>query len=108
VPFLVQGPLEAPSVRFDLDGALTGAIGSPEDVARIAADLARNPRAVRALRDRFGLLERLPDAGRARELLEGVLGGGGGGKDGRREGRPGERPPSLEDAARGLLQGLGR
>jgi hypothetical protein len=67
---------------------------------------------VRALRDRFGLLERLPDAGRARELLEGVLGGGGGGsgsgKGGWREGRPGERPPSLEDAARGLLRGLGR
>ncbi len=34
-----------------------------------------------------------------------VLGGGDGG---RREGRPSERPPSLEDAARGLLQGLGR
>ena len=105
VPFLVQGPLEAPSVRFDLNGTLTGAIDSPEDVARIAADLARNPQAVRALRDQFNLLERLPDTGRARELLEGVLGGGGGGQ---RKGQPAERPPSLEDAARGLLQGLGR
>ena len=105
VPFLVQGRLEAPSVRFDLNGTLTSAIGSPEDIARIAADLARNPQAVQALRDQFNLLERLPDTGRARELLEGALGGGG---DGQREGQPAERPPSLKDAARGLLQGLGR
>lgn len=102
VPFVVQGPLDAPAVRFDLGGTLTGAIDSPEDIARVAADLARNPQAVRALRDRFDLLEQLPDADRARELLEGVLGGG------QRRGAPAGGAPTLEDRARGLLEGLGR
>jgi AsmA protein len=106
VPFLVQGPFAAPSVRFDLGGALTSAVSSPEDLARVAADLASNPQAVQALRDRFDVLEQLPApaAGKARDLIEGVLGGGGGRSKG---GSPKDKP-SLEDAARGLLQGFGR
>ena len=106
VPFLVQGPLTAPSVRFDLNGTLTSAISSPADLARVAVDLAKNPQAVDTLRDQFRLLEQLPGpaAGKAREVIEGVLGRGGGGRP------PGaaqpEGPPSIEDAARGLLKGL--
>lgn len=107
VPFLVQGPLTAPSVRFDLDGTLTGPVSSPEDLARVAADLAKNPKAVETLRDQYRLLEQLPvPAGKARGLIEGVLG------DDRGRGRPQvtepKGPPSLEDATRGFLKGSGR
>ncbi|HEX6011806.1 MAG TPA: hypothetical protein VFY87_08400, partial [Geminicoccaceae bacterium] len=106
VPFLVQGPLTAPSVRFDLDGVLTSAVSSPADLARLAAELASDPQAVRTLRDRFDVLEQLPApaAGKVRDAIEGVLGGGGGQPKG---GSP-RGKPSLEDAARGLLQGFGR
>jgi AsmA protein len=107
VPFLVQGPLTAPSVRFDLNGTLTDAVSSPADLARVAADLAKNPQAVRTLRDQFDLLDQLPasTAGKAREVIEGVLGGGGGGRP---QGAQPKGPPSLEDTARGLLKGFSR
>ena len=110
VPFLVQGPLAAPSVRFDLNGMLTGPITSRADLARTAADLAKNPEAVQALRDQYRLLEQLPpaDVGKARGIIEGVLGGDGGGGGDHKAGTQSERPPSLEDAARGLLKGSGR
>ena len=107
VPFLVQGPLTAPSVRFDLDGTLTGPVSSPEDLARVAADLAKNPKAVETLRNQYRLLEQLPvPAGKARGLIEGVLSGDRGG--GRPQGTEPKGPPSLEDAARGFLKGSGR
>ena len=108
VPFLVQGPLAAPSVRFDLNGVLTSAVSSPEDLARVAVDLAKNPQAVQTLRDQFNVLEQLPApaAGKVRDVIEGVLGGGGGG--GQPKGGSPSGKPSLEDAARGLLQGFGR
>jgi AsmA protein len=106
VPFLVQGPLAAPSVRFDLDGALTSAVSSPADLARVAAELASDPQAVRTLRDRFDALGQLPApaAGKVRDVIEGVLGGGGG----RPEGGSPKSAPSLEGAARELLKGFGR
>ena len=47
IPFLVQGPFASPSVRFDLNGTLTSAVGSPADLARVAADLARTRRPCR-------------------------------------------------------------
>ncbi len=75
IPFLVQGPFAAPSVRFDLNGTLTGAISSPDDLARVATDLAKNPQAVQLLRDKFDLLDQIPSAGKAGDLIEGVLGG---------------------------------
>ena len=34
LPFLVQGPFAAPSVRFNLNGTLSSAVGSPADLAR--------------------------------------------------------------------------
>jgi len=107
VPFLVQGPLAAPSVRFDLNGTLTSAIRSPADLARVAVDLAKNPQAVQILRDQFRLLEQLPvpTAGKAREVIEGVLGGGGGGRP---QGAQPKGSSGLEDTARGLLKGFGR
>ena len=49
IPFLLQGPFASPSVRFDLNGTLTSAISSPEDLARVAADLAQSPEAVQVL-----------------------------------------------------------
>ena len=94
------------SLRFDLNGTLTSAVGSPADLARVAADVVMNPQAVRTLRDQFNLLDQLPApaAGRARDLIEGVLGGGGD----RAKRTPRKGSPSLEDRARGLLEGLGR
>ena len=84
MPFLVQGPFASPSVRFDLNGTLTSAVSSPADLARVAADLAQNPQAVQVLRDQFDLLDQLPApaAGKARDLIEGVLGGAGSGSKG--------------------------
>ena len=77
IPFVMQGPFAAPSVRFDLDGSLTSAVSSREDLARVAVGLADDPRAVQLLGDKFGLLDKLPApaAGKARDLLQGVLGG---------------------------------
>ena len=94
IPFLVQGPFASPSVRFDLNGTLTSAISSPEDLARVAADLAQSPQAVQVLRDQFDLLDQLPApaAGKARDLIEGVLGGGG--DAARRAARPRACPTS--------------
>lgn len=103
IPFLVQGPYVSPSVRFDLNGTLTSAISGPEDVARLAADLAKSPDAVKALKDQFDLLEKLPvPEGAAGELLKGVLGEGGGG--GQQQKQP--APADVGKAARGLLKGL--
>ena len=98
IPFLLQGPYVSPSVRFDLNGTLTSAIDGPEDVAKLAADLAKNPEAVKVLKDKFDFLEKLP-APAAGELLKGVLGEGGGGKE-----KP--APSDLGKPARGLLKGL--
>jgi AsmA protein len=105
IPFLVQGPFASPSVRFDLNGTLTGAVSSPADLARVAADLARSPQAVQLLRDKFDLLDQIPApaAGKARDLIEGVLGGGSAPKGGEPKGAP-----NLGDAARGLLKSFGR
>ena len=55
-----RDPYASPSVRFDLNGTLTSAISGPEDVARLAADLAKSPEAVKVLKDQFDLLEKLP------------------------------------------------
>jgi AsmA protein len=106
VPFLVQGPFVSPSVRFDLNGALTSAVSSPADLARVAADLAQNPKAVQVLRDQFDLLGQLPApaAGKARDLIEGVLGGG---RD-ESKGDPPKGVPDLGGAAKELLKGFGR
>jgi AsmA protein len=106
LPFILQGPLTAPSVRFDLNGTLTSAVSSPADLARVAADLAANPKAVETLRDQFDLLGQVPApaAGKARDLIQGVLGAGGD----RRKGNSPKGTPNLEDAARGLLKGFGR
>jgi AsmA protein len=104
LPFLVQGPLDAPAIRFDLNGTLTESVSSAEDVARLAAQLANDPRAVQILRDQFKILDLLPGSSQARQLLEGVLQGTAG-KQGQSEGK---NRPSLEDAARGLLKSLGR
>ena len=99
IPFLLQGPYVSPSVRFDLNGTLTSAIDGPEDVAKLAADLAKNPEAVKVLTDKFDLLEKLPvPAGAAGEVLKGVLGEGGG------KGKP--APSDVGNAAKGLLKGL--
>ena len=105
IPFLVQGPFAAPSVRFDLNGTLTGAVSSPADLARVAGDLAQNPQAVQLLQDQFDLLDQMPApaAGKARDLIEGVLGGGAAPKGGQPK-----DAPNLGDAARGLLKGFGR
>ncbi|MGD9510312.1 MAG: AsmA-like C-terminal region-containing protein [Geminicoccaceae bacterium] len=106
IPFLVQGPYTSPSVRFDLNGTLTSAISGPEDVARLAADLAKSPDAVKLLKDQFDLLEKLPApaAGAAGELLKGVLGEGGGGDSGQQQKQP--SPADAGKAVRGLLKGL--
>ena len=102
IPFVLQGPYTSPEVRFDLNGTLTGAISGPADVAKVAADLAQSPEAVKALKDQFQLLDKLPvpAAGAAGEVLEGVLGGGG---------KQQQKPPAPVDAgkaAKGLLKGL--
>ena len=104
IPFLVQGPFASPSVRFDLNGTLTSAISSPEDLARVAANLAQSPQAVRALRDQFDLLDQLPApaAGKARDLIEGVLGGGGDAA----EGPPGQGRARPRQRGQGAAQGL--
>ena len=57
---MIQGPYAAPSVRFDLNGTLTSAIDGPEDVAHLAANLAKSPEAVKVLKDQFDLLDKLP------------------------------------------------
>ena len=103
---MVQGPFAAPSVRFDLNGSLTSAVSSREDLARVAVGLAADPQAVQLLGDKFGLLDKLPApaAGKARELLQGVLGGAASPKDGGKS----KNAPNLGDAARGLLKGFGR
>ena len=88
LPFVVQGPLLAPSIRFDLNGTLTSAVSSPADVGKLAAELARNPQALQTLRDEFGLLEKLPGGVPAKDLLQNA--------------------PAIEGAARSLLKGLGR
>ena len=100
IPFVLQGPYVSPSVRFDLNGTLTSAIDGPEDVAKLAADLAKNPEAVKVLKDKFDFLEKLPvpAAGPVGEVLKGVLGEGGG------KGKP--APSDVGEAARGLLKGL--
>jgi hypothetical protein len=101
IPFVVQGPYASPSVRFDLNGTLTSAISSPQDVANLAADLAKSPEAVKVLKDQFDLLDKLPApaAGAAGELIKGVLGEGGGEDKGRKQ----RAPPNLGKTARGLL-----
>ena len=106
IPFLVQGLFASPEVRFDLNGTLTSAISSPEDLARVAANLAQSPQAVRALRDQFDLLDQLPApaVGKARDLIEGVLGGGGDAA----KGRPAKGVPDLGSAAKGLLKRFGQ
>lgn len=101
LPFMVQGPLASPAIRFDLNGTLTSAISSPADLAKLAGELARNPEAVRLLRDQFKLLEHLPGGASARTLLDNLLGGG------QPQGQD-KQAPSLEDAARGLLKRLDR
>ena len=103
IPFLLQGPYVSPSVRFDLNGTLTSAIDGPEDVAKLAADLARSPEAVQVLKDKFDFLDKLPApaAGAAGELLKGVLGGGGGNQQQKQP-----APADLGKAAKGLLKGL--
>ena len=103
IPFVIQGPYASPSVRFDLGGTLTGAIEGPEDVARLAADLAKSPQAVDALRKQFDLLKDLPApaAGEALDALKGVIEGGKSGTE--------KKPPDTSDlgnAAKGLLKGL--
>lgn len=87
LPFLVQGPFDAPSVRFDLNGKLTSAVSSPADIAKLAAELASDPQALKTLGDQFGLLKKIP-GGVPKGLLQGA--------------------PELEGAARSLLKGLGR
>jgi AsmA protein len=103
IPFLVQGPYTSPAVRFDLNGTLTSAISGPEDVARLAADLAKTPEAVNAIREQFDLLKELPvpAAGKAVDAIKGVLGDGGSDK-----GKKQPSAPDLGKAAKGLLQGL--
>ena len=90
-------------MRFDLNGTLTSAIDGPEDVAKLAADLARSPEAVQVLKDKFDFLDKLPApaAGAAGELLKGVLGGGGGNQQQKQP-----APADLGKAAKGLLKGL--
>ena len=104
IPFVLQGPYASPSVRFDLNGTLTSAISGPEDVAKVAADLAKSPEAVKLLKDQFQLLDKLPvpAAGAAGELLKGVLGEGGGGNQQQKQ----PAPADLGKAAKGLLKGL--
>jgi AsmA protein len=101
IPFVVQGPYASPSVRFDLNGTLTGAIRSPRDVGNLAASLAKSPEAVKVLKDQFDLLDRLP-APAAGELIKGVIGEGGGGDKGRKQ----PASPDLDRAARGLFRGI--
>ena len=84
IPFLVQGPFAAPFVRFDLNGTLT----ERGQLARRSGARRRRPRQEpaggAAARDQFDLLDQLPApaAGKARDLLEGVLGGGCGAEGG--------------------------
>jgi AsmA protein len=104
IPFLVQGPFASPSVRFDLNGTLTGAVGSPADLARVAAELAQNPQAVQVLRDKVDLLGKLPSPAAGKALIEGVIGGAGG----QPKGGDSKNAPNLGDAARGLLKSFGR
>ncbi len=107
IPFLIQGPVASPAVRFDLNGTLTSAISSPADLARVAADLAQNPQAVQVLKEQFDMLDKLPApaAGAARGLIEGVLGGEGTGKKG---GSQRKGVPDLGNTAKDLLKGFGR
>ena len=103
IPFIVQGPYASPSVRFDLGGTLTSAIDGPEDVAALAADLAKSPEAVDAIRKQFDLLKDLPApaAGEALDALKNVIEGGGTGKE--------KKQPDASDlgnAAKSLLKGL--
>jgi AsmA protein len=102
IPFLLQGPFASPSVRFDLNGTLTSAISGPEDVARLAADLAKSPEAVDAVRKQFNLLKDLPApaAGEAIDAVKDVLGNG----SGKGKGKP--AVPNVGKAAKGLLKGL--
>ena len=104
IPFVVQGPYASPSVRFDLNGTLTSAISSLQDVANLAANLAKSPEAVKLLKDQFDLRDKLtaPAAGAAGELIKGVLGEGGGEDKARKQ----PAPPNLGKAARGLLKGF--
>lgn len=88
LPFVVQGPLQAPSIRFDLNGTLTSAVSSPADIGKLAAELASNPQALQTLRDQFELLKNVPGGVPAKDLLQNA--------------------PALEGAARGLLKSLGR
>ncbi len=103
IPFVIQGPYASPSIRFDLNGTLTTAIDGPEDVARLAADLAKSPEAVDAIRQQFRVLKDLPvpAAGKALDALKGVLEGGDPGKAKKQQGAP-----DLGNAAKGLLKGL--
>ncbi|MFL5332829.1 MAG: hypothetical protein ACJ8H8_06540, partial [Geminicoccaceae bacterium] len=103
IPFLVQGPFASPSVRFDLNGTLTSAVGSPADLTRVAAELAKNPQAVQVLRDKFDLVGKLPSPAAGKALIEGVIGGAGQPKSG-----DAKSAPNLGDAARGLLKSFGR
>ena len=107
IPFLIQGPVASPAVRFDLNGTLTSAISSPADLARVAADLAQNPQAVQVLKEQFDMLDKLPApaAGAARGLIEGVLGGEDTGKKG---GSQRKGVPDLGNTAKDLLKGFGR
>ena len=99
---MLQGPFASPSVRFDLNGTLTSAISGPEDVARLAADLAKSPEAVDAVRKQFNLLKDLPApaAGEAIDAVKDVLGNG----SGKGKGKP--AVPNVGKAAKGLLKGL--
>jgi AsmA protein len=104
IPFVVQGPYASPSVRFDLNGTLTSAISSPQEVANLAASLAKSPQAVKVLKDQFDLLDKLPAsaAGVAGKLIKGVVDKGGGEGKGRKH----PATPDLSKAARGLLKGI--
>ena len=73
--------------------------------------MRHDPQAVQLLGDKFGLLDKLPApaAGKARELLQGVLGGAASPKaDSPKDGGKSKNAPNLGDAARGLLKGFGR
>jgi AsmA protein len=103
IPFVIQGPYASPSVRFDLGGTLTSAIEGPEDVARLAADLAKSPEAVDTIRKQFDFLQDLPApaAGEALDALKGVIEGGAKGEESKQP-----DASDLGNAAKGLLKGL--
>lgn len=101
IPFVVQGPYASPSVRFDLNGTLTSAIGGPAEVAKLVSDLGKSPEAVKLLTEQFGLLEKLPVPAAAGDLIKGLLGQRGA------EDKEQKQPaPQLGKAARGLLKGI--